>query len=132
MLIEGLFGREKTRLEEVAWDVRRQFETGEAYTERLMRLYRDILSHNPYGLEDFFRKAKAQFPKRNCGIATVALYDRLGIGEIAKGSSYQGIAHTMLTIGGDRGIMVDITADQFGGPKVYVGQIRDPWYIRRW
>lgn len=128
MFNELFRGSEKTRIEQVAWDLRRQFESGEAYTPGLMRLYNSLLKKPIEDIEGFFRSASQLFPRNNCGIATAALFDRLG-GQISKDLTYGGISHTVLELG-DR--IVDITADQFGGPTVYVGKIIAPWHVRHW
>lgn len=52
---------------------------------------------------------------------------RLSEGEIRNGS-YAGHGHTFLVI---EGVVVDITADQFDGPDVYVGPLVAPWSLQR-
>jgi hypothetical protein len=72
--------------------------------------------------ERYVEVALEMFPLGNCGLATVLLQHYLG-GEIVNGS-YDGRAHTFLLL---YGLVVDITADQFGGPEVYVGPLQAPW-----
>jgi hypothetical protein len=78
------------------------------------------------------------FPDEACQVATDELKHRLGFGKIIDGSylvSEPGgheefSRHEFLDISdpdsAERTI-VDITADQFGGPPVYVGEWRRPW-----
>ena len=71
----------------------------------------------------FFSRAKELFPSLNCGIASVYLKHCFGAGQIVQGS-YAGLGHTFLVLDD---VIVDITADQFGGPPVYVGPLISPW-----
>lgn len=73
----------------------------------------------------FVRRSLAQFPRLGCGMASVYCRHKLGAGKIVVGS-YAGVRHSFLLY--DR-ILVDITADQFGGPPVYVGPLRQPWSL---
>lgn len=125
---------EIARIEGVAWDVRRQFEEGSVYTWDLMEKYLAYtLTHQvPNELaRAVFLEARASFPVGNCGIASVALQDKLDIGELIKGSygtqDGRREGHSFLLIGGLKGVVVDITSDQFGGPKIYVGRLKEPW-----
>ena len=101
--------------------VRREFERHRAPVRMLMRLY-DAYCPVP-DKRAFIAAALRQFPKLNCGIATVYLRHRLGRGAIINGS-YRGSGHTFLALGR---LIVDITADQFGGPPVYIGPLVPPW-----
>jgi len=47
-------------------------------------------------------------------------------GEIVQGK-YQNENHTFLMLEDNQ--IVDITADQYGGPKVYVGDLKLPWSL---
>jgi hypothetical protein len=109
----------------IASKVRREFEQKKIPRNKLKGIY---LSYNP-SIEDinyFVSDAERLFPNLNCGLASVYLKFVLGFGEIVKGS-YSGIGHTFLLIQDNN--IIDVTADQFGGPKVYVGQLKDPWRI---
>lgn len=111
---------------EMAYSARRLFKTGSVYDQKLMDLY---CQYSP--IQDlcvFFSRAKHLFPRLNCGISSVYLKHRLGIGEIIRGA-YQGQGHTFLLLDGKT--VVDITADQFGGPPVYVGPLCFPWDLLR-
>ncbi len=92
-----------------------------------MQLIRLYSQYNP--LEDvasFMGRAVELFPHLNCGIASIYLQARLNAGEVKQGS-YHGQNHTFLQIGDDT--VVDITADQYGGPKIYVGPLEPPWSL---
>lgn len=56
--------------------------------------------------------------------ATVYLNHLFSAGEIVNGK-FKGNNHTFLLL--DQNIVVDITADQYGGPRVYVGEMKLPW-----
>lgn len=72
--------------------------------------------------------ALALFPRLSCGLGSGILRSRVGSGEIVDVAYRVGgrsLGHTVLRlINGD---IMDITADQFGGPSVYVGPAVDPW-----
>ncbi|MEK6826458.1 MAG: hypothetical protein AABX90_02415 [Nanoarchaeota archaeon] len=57
-------------------------------------------------------------------MATLYLRDVIEGGDIVRGS-YKDKNHTFPLIDGNT--VVDITADQYGGPKIYVGLLRKPW-----
>lgn len=67
------------------------------------------------------------FPYENCDLATGYLQHQLGEGELTIGA-FNGRPHVFLSlfVGLER-VAVDITADQFGGPPVYVGPLQAPW-----
>lgn len=101
-------------------NIRASFENKSIALHELSRLY---ANYNPdVDADVFVRKAEILFPKLNCGLASLYLRSVLG-GDIVRGS-YGGHGHTFLMI--DE-LVVDITADQYGGPKVYVGALRPPW-----
>jgi len=64
------------------------------------------------------------FPKLCCGLATVYLRRCLGGWGVVWQGFYKVTPHTVL-VADD--FLVDITADQFGGPAIYVGHILYPW-----
>ncbi len=85
------------------------------------------MEYNP--LEDigsFIKRSRKLFPRLNCGLATLYLREILEDGTVVQGK-YNGKNHTFLLIDGNT--VVDITADQYGGPKVYVGPLRKPWIL---
>ncbi len=123
--IVGVINKDMTELNELkeaAYVVRRKFESGKLEESRLAKLYD---SYNPIpNTRLFVRSSVEMFPRLNCGLASLYLQDALKIGEIVRGR-YKGEKHTFLLIDGR--IVVDITADQYGGPKVYVGPLKSPW-----
>ncbi len=107
-------------MQEVVQEARNDFENGLIDQGLLIELYR--------GYKDvgdtvrFVTKARNIFPNGNCGLASLYLKRKLG-GEIVHGK-YEKHDHTFLL---SKDTVIDITADQFGGPKVYVGPLRLPW-----
>lgn len=108
-------------LEDEAIIARQKFENKTISESLLVNLYTKYTE-----VEDpilFVRTAKKLFPKGNCGLATLYLKERLGTGELIQGM-YGTYPHTYLMVGEE---VVDITADQYGGPKIYVGSLATPW-----
>ena len=119
--------KEKIRIDEIikiAEETRRKFELGEIDKKQLARLYMDYSPLDNIRL--FLRQANEFFPRLNCGVTTIYLKEVFGDGDVIKGR-YNNENHTFLLIDGDT--VVDITADQYGGPKVYVGPLKRPWKI---
>ena len=109
-------------LELAAGKIREDFEKQNINYNLLKELY---LRDNSIGdIDSFIEESKKVFPKLNCGLASVYLKEKLKVGEVVKGK-YKEANHTFLLI--DEEIIVDITADQFGGQKVYVGPVIYPW-----
>lgn len=108
-----------------AIEARQAFEQHEVPKPLLRSLY---LEQNPsfLDIDRYLDFADRIFPTGNCGLATVYLKHLLGEGELADGE-YITNSHQFLEIGK---LVVDITADQFGGPKVYVGPLELPWSLR--
>lgn len=98
-------------------EIRQEFED-RTYNKTLLKgLY---LTYNPdVEFNSFLEKAEEIFPKGNCGLTAVYLREKLGGGEVIK-SFYNGQPHTFLLF---EGKVIDITADQFGGPRVYIGDL---------
>lgn len=78
------------------------------------------------------------FPSTACQVATDELLHRIGYGRIVDGSyvvSGQGKIdgywrHEWLDLGKTEvaeHTILDITADQFGGPPIYLGDFQRPW-----
>ncbi len=106
----------------LAQNIRKSFEKKEIPQEKLERLYSQ---YNPVkDIKTFIRRAAESFPRGNCGLASVYLQQFLPTAEVIKGK-YGLESHTFLLL--DKRLVVDITADQFDGPKVYVGPFCDPW-----
>ena len=101
--------------------IRTDFEKGTVNGPLLRKLYK---KYNPSirNLEEFVKEALHIFPNLNCGLTAVYLKHLLG-GDIIKGK-FKVHNHTFLVI---KNLVVDITADQYGGPKVYVGPLTYPW-----
>jgi hypothetical protein len=127
---------------QVAERTRHDFEVGAIAVPHLI----EIALINRPGMSDeameYLRAgstgAIANFPDEACQVATDELKHRLGFGEIIDGSyrvaepgdhsAFQ--RHEFLDVGETdvaKRTIVDITADQFGGPSVYVGEWRAPW-----
>jgi hypothetical protein len=111
------------RLEATAREVRLAFER-DAFDIRLARAvygaYAPIID-----LDLFLSRARALFPALNCGLCSTYLSAVLGRGVVRRGT-YGAAGHTVLMVGH---LIVDITADQFGGPSVYVGTLQRPWHL---
>ena len=115
----------KIKTEEVlkiAAEARRKFEAGQIESSVLENLY---MGYNPLdNIDKFIQKSRGLFPILNCGLATLYLREILGDGQVVNGR-YNGENHTFLLL--DDHTVVDITSDQYGGPKVYVGPLKKPW-----
>jgi hypothetical protein len=118
---EGVVGW--TAYAEVAVETREQLTGRTCDPALLARLYS---LYNPLAdAEAFVARALDMFPRLCCGLASVYLRHCLGEGTVAYGS-YEGERHTFLAT---RGCILDITADQFGGPEIYVGRLGLPWSL---
>lgn len=111
-------------LQQVAQAIRKEFEHGEVSCEVLINLYKKY--HPIDDIEGFIEQSQELFPHLNCGIASVYLKHILQAGEVKRGK-YRDENHSFLVI--DKTTVVDITADQFGGPRVYVGSLQLPWVL---
>ena len=102
--------------------IRKDFEKRKISDNSLKKLY---FKYNNIGnINLFLKRARKLFPYLNCGIASVYLQNIFG-GEIIQGK-YKGNSHTFLKLNNK---IIDITADQYGGPKVYAGELRKPWKL---
>lgn len=100
---------------------RANFEANRIPHQQLAELYS---RYNPnVEINSFLGEAARLFPKLNCGLTSVYLHHVLGKGKIINGS-YARRNHTFLSLGNT---IIDITADQFGGPKIYIGPLIAPW-----
>lgn len=115
----------EAELQSTAEDVRRAFETGGIDETLLADLYRDYTDVGDTML--FVKRVLESFPHLACGAATLYLRHRLGSGAVIQGR-YGEEDHTFFQM--DDGTVVDITADQYGGPKTYVGKLRSPWSLK--
>lgn len=109
-------------IKKTACQIRGQFEAGTTDKELLVQLYREYADVGD--TVRFVNKAKDIFPRGNCGLASLYLKKELG-GKVVWGK-YGEHNHTFLLVADT---VIDITADQFGGPEVYVGPLRKPWTL---
>lgn len=83
------------------------------------------------------------FPVNGCEVATAVLLDRLRTGKIVYGRyEHEPLgphnirkSHTFWTqseSNSSNPLIADITADQYGGPPIYVGTLIKPWNIPDW
>ena len=101
--------------------VRMDFENRRIDVNRLKRLYQE---YNPIdNIQLFISSAKKMFPHLNCGLASVYLKSLFPNSKIINGK-FNGHNHTFLKI---NDVIIDITSDQYDGPKVYVGELKQPW-----
>lgn len=118
----GMNGKNHTL--RIAVEVRKKLEAGAVDQRQLETLYAGYTSVPRVSL--FVKRARKQFPNLNCGLASVLLRHELQEGEVVNGK-YGPENHTFLLLHGNA--IVDITADQYGGPTVYVGTIQKPWAL---
>lgn len=112
----------EARIKLVAEQARKDFEDRRIERALLKDLY---LAYNPEitNIDRFLTLAEELFPDLNCGLAMAYLKHQLKCGEIHHGR-FDRQPHTYLRIGS---MIVDITADQFGGPPIYAGPAEYPW-----
>lgn len=120
-----LFMLETSRIMSVAAIARQELASNAVDRELLKDLCLPYASSFGGNVDHFLDRVQPQFPRGNCGLASIYLKHRLGEGEIKNGR-YRGLAHVVLQVSG---LVTDITADQFGGPKIYVGTLKDPWEL---
>lgn len=113
------------KLKGIATEARRAFETKDVDEALLVELYGQYADVGDTGL--FVKRALGSFPQLACGATTVYLRHRLGAGVIVRGK-YDKEDHTFLRM--EDGTIVDITANQYGGPKTYVGELQPPWSLK--
>lgn len=111
-------------IKQIADKIRADFEAQRINESELKQLY----SHyNPLkDIDSFVRNAREMFPKLNCGLATICLKRLFPQGKIINGK-YNNNNHTFLLL--EESIVVDITSDQYGGLRVYVGPLQNPWSL---
>ncbi len=111
---------------QVATTARQSFEKDAIPRPLLSSLFKN---YNPdfLDVDNYIDFSLKRFPKDNCWLASVYLRHVLGEGDVVEGA-YDLEVHQYLQIGK---LAVDITADQFGGPPVYVGPIVEPWVAGR-
>lgn len=107
-------------LKRLVESVRLEFEQKSIPKEKLAKLYYKY--NKEVNVDDFVNEAEKIFPQLNCGLASVYLQELFG--GIIKQGKYLDNNHTYLLL---KNKVIDITADQYGGPKVYVGELKFPW-----
>lgn len=107
---------------DIAIEARLEFIHKTINQRLLSALYRYHFPINP--IHPHLPRLLQEFPNNGAQLATTYLQYIFG-GEITKGQ-YERHNHYFLTL--PRNVIVDITADQFGGPEIFVGKIRPPWY----
>lgn len=111
-------------LRKIASQARANFETRTVDEAELKQLYQQYNSLDD--IDVFLESAKEIFPNLNCGLATVYLKKLFSEGRIVNGK-YLNNNHTFLLF--KESIVVDITSDQYGSQKVYVGKLQYPWSL---
>lgn len=111
-----------------AIEVRSKFESNAIPYDELAEAW---LEYKPSTTDigSFITHAMMIFPRNNCTLASVYLRKCLGIGDIQKGF-YNQYRHAVLGVSTAldyNSLIIDITADQFEGPRVYVGPLISPW-----
>ncbi len=117
------------KLEKIVAETRTLFENRQVNRQLLQALYRDY-NQKVKNLNLFVKKAEELFPYLNCGLVTVYLKKLLKSGKIINGK-YEDKNHTFLLITNPDNMefIIDITADQYGGPSMYVGPLQAPWTL---
>lgn len=131
----------------IAIQARKEFEDKSVKVQYLKSLVETHLAYiaDNYkdGLTQWIEQSVANFPANCCELGAAVLLDRIGEGIIAHGRyEHEPIgphnirkSHTFwvqLESVGEIRLMADTTADQYGGPPIYVGTIKHPWTIPDW
>jgi hypothetical protein len=112
----------KKKIYKIAKQVRFDFENKQLDLKLLASVY---LQHAfVEDINSFVNIAINQFPKHCCGLCSSYLKHKIKEGTLIEGI-YDSYCHTFLLL--KNNLIVDITADQFGGPKIYVGHMKKPW-----
>jgi hypothetical protein len=117
-------------LHTIAGEARSAFESGQVTVDMLIGLYSNIENRR---VQDLGRLAVEidyllpYFPYQNCEYASVYLGSQVGQGQMLCGY-YDFRPHKVWDVGPVVGeTIMDITADQFGGPPIYIGPLVLPW-----
>ncbi len=110
----------------IALQVRQEFENRRIGKNILSPLYESYQQVPNYPL--FITQALEMFPRLNCGLASLYLRHILQEGEVTQGK-YQDQKHTFLLL--RKETVLDITADQYNGPFVYAGPLKEPWAVNK-
>lgn len=122
---------ELSAIQKAAVETRKQFEDRKVDPQALEKLY---AMYNPDvgDVALFVQRACELFPQLNCGLASVYLREILNLGTVTQGK-YGDEDHTFLLIDEEepeKFTVADITSDQYGGPRVYVGPLQAPWALK--
>ena len=112
------------KIKQIATKTRDEFEAWKIDEIRLKKLYQNynyIKDINP-----FIKHSKKIFPHLNCGLTSVYLKSLFSGSKIINGK-YKNHNHTFLLL--NKSIIIDITSDQYEGPKIYVGPLKSPWSL---
>lgn len=112
------------QLKQKAIQARKDFEGKKTDQKTLKKIYKEY--NNLKDLDKFIYHSKKLFPKLNCGLASVYLKHKLKSGKIIQGF-YKNNKHTFLSL--QDNLILDITADQYGGPIIYLGPLEAPWKL---
>ncbi len=116
--------KQTQKIKSLALQAREDFENKKINDKTLAKLYN---SYNKLdNVSKFISSSKKLFPKLNCGLASVYLKHKLKSGRIIHGY-YKNNKHTFLSLSNN--FIIDITADQFGGPRIYLGPLQSPWKL---
>ena len=104
--------------------IRNSFERQSIDLSLLKKLYKKY--NNIDNIDKFINDGVNMFPKLNCGITSLYIKHILKGGRIINGE-YKKENHTFLMY---KNNIIDITAEQYGGPKIHVGPLKYPWKIK--
>ena len=113
-------------IEKIASETRLEFENGKVDRNKVIDLYwRKNPANRKFDVGSLSSTLNI-FPYNNCGLVSVYLESLIPDSKVVEGK-YGLRYHDFILV--QESIIVDITADQFGGPKVYVGKLRSPWSL---
>jgi len=115
-----------TEIIRTALDVRKSFEDGSVYDSLILRTVYMELRPQAH-IDETLRYCRGSFPRGNCGLASAYLKHALHRGRVVDGS-YEGLEHSVLLFEPEM-VILDITADQFGGPSIYLGPVIPTWSL---
>lgn len=112
--------------------VREMLSTKSYDKDEIVHLTQNFYSKsNPEHIQRSVEACLPNFPRGCCDFASLLLQDRIQDGEVTTGVYYKRPrafdAHAFLQLGG---ILCDLTADQFGGPRIYIGEFVLPWALK--
>lgn len=108
-------------LKAIAKKMRKAFETQAIPSQELIDAYQAY--HPTKNIKQIVQSSQKTFPHGTSKLTAAYLQKEIGTGTIVHGN-YKGKQHAFLKVGKT---IIDITADQYGGPAVYVGPLKAPW-----